>query len=88
MYGFEILSGEGIYSNGKNNRCQIFQVIQGLSFDLDKEDSWVWKGGEAVSYTVKLIIVLGGVGKGRMQPYISSFGSVKRNLPHSLLLGG
>ena len=38
----------------KQSMCQIFQVIQGLSFDLDKEDCWVWKGGEAVSYTVNL----------------------------------
>jgi len=84
VYEFGILSREGIYSV-----CQIFQVIQGLSFGLDKEDNWVWKGGrQYLIQLIQLIIVLGGVGKGRIPPYISSFGGVKCNLSHSLLLGG
>ena len=31
------------------------QVVQGVSFDLDKEDRWVWKEGEEFRYTVKLV---------------------------------
>jgi len=53
VYGFGISSEEGVYLNEKKQLvCQFFQVIQGLSFDLDKEDSWIWKGGEVVSYIV------------------------------------
>jgi len=37
----------------KQLECHFSQVVQGVCFHLDKEDSWVWKGGEALSYTVK-----------------------------------
>ena len=29
------------------------QKVQGVSFNLDKEDRWVWKEGEEFRYTVK-----------------------------------
>ena len=32
---------------------RLFQEVQGVNFDLDKEDRWVWKEGEELGYTVK-----------------------------------
>ncbi|XP_068492248.1 uncharacterized protein [Phaseolus vulgaris] len=47
-YGFGHSPGEGVFLNGKSNWSVSFH-----SFDLEKEDSWVWKDGEAISYTAK-----------------------------------
>jgi len=33
--------------------CIFFQGLQGLSFDMEEKDSWVWKDGEFPIYTVK-----------------------------------
>ena len=33
--------------------CQFSQVVQGVSLDLEKEDSWAWKDEEVLHYTVK-----------------------------------
>jgi len=32
---------------------RLFQEVQGVNFNLDKEDKWVWKEGEEFGYTVK-----------------------------------
>jgi len=32
---------------------RLFQEVQGVNFDLDKEDRWIWKEGEELRYTVK-----------------------------------
>jgi len=50
-------------------------VIQGASFDLDKEDRWEWKEGEKLGYTIKSTYLrLRGTKMERKRRCLKSFG--------------
>jgi len=73
----------------KQLEYQFSQVVQGVCFDLENEDSWFGRMGRC--YHIRLflpIIGLGGAEKGRMPLCLNSFGDVKPCLLHLLLLGG
>ena len=73
----------------KQLECHFLQVVQGVCLDLEKEDSWVWKDGEGLSYTVNSAYNRLRRGRDGGMPLCSnSFEDVKPCLLHLLLPGG